>query len=87
MPLTSFINVSGKSDFPIQNLPYGIFKPRNGGPRAGVAIGDLIIDLSLLEELGNFRDVVAVSGDRNASGIFSGDSLNAFMARGPEVSA
>jgi len=94
MPLTSFINVSGKSDFPIQNLPYGIFKPRNGGPRAGVAIGDLILDLSLLEELGHFRDVVApaVTSARRgnnlppataaATTLFAGDSLNAFMALG-----
>src|SRR5205823_8520703 len=75
MAARSFIDVPPESDFPIQNLPYGIFKPRNGGPRAGVAIGDLILDLSLLEELGHFRDVT--SGQ-----IFSSDSLNAFMALG-----
>ena len=83
MPLQSFIDVSQESDFPIQNLPYGIFKPHQGSPRAGVAISNLILDLSLLEELGHFRDVAAaVSGGRNASRIFSGDSLNAFMALG-----
>jgi fumarylacetoacetase len=32
-------------DFPIQNLPYGIFSPPGGYPRAGVAIGDCILDL------------------------------------------
>src|SRR5438105_10091275 len=76
MPLKSFINVPPDSDFPIQNLPYGIFKPREGRSRAGVAIGDLILDLSVLEELGRFRDVT--SGEQ----IFSGDSLNVFMALG-----
>ncbi len=75
MPLASFINVSPESDFPIQNLPYGIFKPREGSPRAGVALGDLILDLSLLEELGYFRDVTSHQ-------VFSSDSLNAFMALG-----
>jgi fumarylacetoacetase len=75
MPLQSFISVSPESDFPIQNLPYGVFKPREGAARAGVAIGDLILDLSLLEELGHFRDVTDEQ-------IFSSDSLNAFMAVG-----
>ena len=75
MPLQSFIQVPADSDFPIQNLPYGIFKPRDGVVRAGVAIGDSILDLSLLEELGHFRDVTSEQ-------IFSGDSLNAFMALG-----
>jgi fumarylacetoacetase len=80
MALESFINVSSDSDFPIQNLPFGIFKPRNGNPRAGVAIGDLILDLSVVEELGHFDAVAgAVAGGRT---IFSDDSLNAFMALG-----
>jgi len=75
MPLATFIDVPAESDFPIQNLPYGIFKPRERRPRAGVAISDLILDLSLLEELGHFRDV---TGEQ----IFSSESLNAFMALG-----
>src|SRR5438067_724523 len=75
MDLQSFISIRPDSEFPIQNLPYGIFKPRDGGSRAGVAIGDLILDLSLLEELGHFRDVTSQQ-------IFSGDSLNLFMALG-----
>ena len=75
MPLQSFITVPSGSDFPIQNLPYGIFQPREGAARAGVAIADLILDLSVLEELGHFRDV---TGEQ----IFSSNSLNAFMALG-----
>lgn len=94
MPLESFINVSADSDFPIQNLPFGIFKPGNGGPRAGVAIGDLILDLSVLEERGHFNDVAAaaVTNGRTrsnlpprtapATALFASDSLNAFMALG-----
>src|SRR5437763_5211978 len=94
MPLESFINVSAESDFPIENLPFGIFKPRNAGPRAGVAIGDLILDLSVLEERGHFSDIVAaaVTNGRTrgnlpprtaaATTLFASDSLNAFMALG-----
>ncbi len=94
MPLQSFINVPPDSDFPIQNLPYGIFKPRDGAARAGVAVGDLILDLSILEELGHFRDVVAAavtvgriknnlpSATAAATTLFASDSLNAFMALG-----
>jgi fumarylacetoacetase len=75
MPLKSFIEVPPDSDFPIQNLPYGIFRPRGGTARAGVAIGDLILDLSILEELGHFRDVVAAPGDV-AAAVSSGRTRN-----------
>src|SRR6266699_2200052 len=59
MPLQSFINVPPNSDFPIQNLPFGVFKPREGNARVGVAIGELILDLSVLEARGFFFDVLA----------------------------
>jgi len=75
MASRSFIDVPLDSDFPIQNLPYGIFRPRHGVARAGVAIGDLILDLSILEELGHFAEVTEQR-------IFSSDSLNTFMALG-----
>src|SRR5437588_1802456 len=78
MPLQSFIDVPPDSDFPIQNLPYVIFKPNDGAARPGVAIGELILDLSVVEELGHFRDVTAQR-------IFASDSLNAFMAFGRPV--
>lgn len=31
--------------FPANNLPYGVFLPADGGPRCGVAIGDLVLDV------------------------------------------
>ena len=55
MPLKSFIDVAADSHFPIQNLPFGIFIPKQGSPRVGVAIGEYVLDLSILEELGQFR--------------------------------
>src|SRR5207247_7702395 len=75
--VSSFIEVSPESHFPIQNLPFGVFQPREGKTRVGVAIGDLIVDLSILEELGHFRS--AEFQDRR---LFSEDSLNSFLALG-----
>jgi len=45
--MTSFVKVPHGSDFPIQNLPYGVFStPNNAAKRIGCAIGDKILDLS-----------------------------------------
>jgi len=83
-PVRSFIEVPRDSHFPIQNLPFGVFQPRHGSPRIGVAIGNLVLDLSILEELG-YLDVVTegiVAGGARRQRIFGSDSLNAFMALG-----
>src|SRR6059058_3172951 len=77
MPLKSFIEVSPDSHFPLENLPCGVFQPRQGKPRVGVAIGDLIIDLSALEELGHFR-----SPEFQNQRVFSEESLNSFLKLG-----
>ena len=50
--LKSWIEVPKGSDFPIQNLPFGIFKTRYLTPVAGVAIGEFIVDLVYLHEHG-----------------------------------
>jgi hypothetical protein len=43
MTLTSFVSVTPESDFPIQNLPYGVFSTKtNDKTRVGVAIGELV---------------------------------------------
>jgi fumarylacetoacetase len=75
--LKSFIEVAPDSHFPIQNLPFGIFKPAQGAARVGVAIGDLVLDLSVLEELGHFR-----TAEFQQRAIFSEGALNAFFALG-----
>lgn len=78
--LKSFVPTGPDSDFPIQNLPYGIFAPPRGGPpRVGVAIGDRILDLSTLEEEGLFDAVV------QSQRPFSQGALNDFMALGREA--
>lgn len=77
--LRSFIEVDPSSDFPIQNLPYGVFfTPEQPDLRVGVAIGDFVLDLAALETAGLIRF-------DNASGVFAQSSLNAFMALGPKV--
>jgi len=90
--LESFIDVRRDSHFPIQNLPFGIFKPKQGSPRVGVAIGEYVLDLSILEEQGHFRlpefeePVLPVrragSTSRMDRQVFAQDSLNAFLALG-----
>src|SRR6266516_4513494 len=76
-PLRSFVDVPRDSHFPLQNLPFGVFQPKEGKRRVGVAIGDLIVDLSVLEELGHFRSPEFL--DRH---LFAEDSLNAFLTLG-----
>src|SRR5436190_22226332 len=75
--MKSFIDVAPDSHFPIQNLPFGIFKPSSGAPRVGVAIGDFVLDLSVLEERGHFQSAEFSSGS-----VFSSDALNSFLALG-----
>jgi fumarylacetoacetase len=73
----SFVEIAADSHFPIQNLPYGIFKtPGDARPRAGVAIGDCVLDLAALEEAGLLA--VAPAGER----VFNRPELNAFIALG-----
>src|SRR4051812_40292447 len=50
--LRSFVPVAPESHFPIQNLPYGVFRRGPGPARVGVAIGDAVLDLTLLEQCG-----------------------------------
>jgi fumarylacetoacetase len=52
--LESWIPVDEKSDFPIQNLPFGIFSTKNTEPRPATRIGDTVIDLSILADFGFF---------------------------------
>ena len=67
--LRSFIPVAPTSDFPIQNLPYGIFSAKDGlAPRVGVAIGDYVLDLWQLAQDCRF-DVVE-------PGVFAAAQLN-----------
>ena len=52
---TSWVDsANGHGDFPLQNLPFGVFSPQDGQPRGGVAIGDMIFDIGAALEAGLF---------------------------------
>lgn len=72
-------NVTG-SDFPIQNLPFGVFRRRVAGaaPRVGIAIGDRILDLAGMQSDG----LLAEESMRLAANACASDSLNSLMALG-----
>lgn len=76
--LKSFIDVAPDSDFPIQNLPYGVFStPTSAQKGVGVAIGEFVLDLAALESEGLLKT--------GADGVFAQGGLNAFMALGPKA--
>ena len=66
----------GHADFPIQNLPLGMFSPLAGAPRPGVAIGDSILDLRACHEAG------LLHGLAHGIAAVAGHGLNAFLAQG-----
>lgn len=81
MPLRSFVPVAPDSDFPLENLPYGVFRRPDGGPaRVGVAIGDQILDLHVLEEHARL-ETSALAAPR----MFHQPSLNRFLSAGRDV--
>ncbi|MBB4016231.1 fumarylacetoacetase [Chelatococcus caeni] len=73
-PLRSWVPAANADDcdFPIQNLPYGVFSTQGGAPRCGVAIGDMIVDLAACEARGLIE----------AGGTFAQPQLNEFIALG-----
>lgn len=74
--LRSWVEVPKNSDFPIQNLPFGIFKTKYLTPVAGVAIGNHVVDLVYLHENG-YLDGLGLP-----PGIFNQKYLNDFLALG-----
>src|SRR5205814_3810404 len=75
--MKSFLDVAPDSHYPIQNLPFGVLSPAGGAPRVGVAIGDFVLDLALLEERGHFR-----TPEFQGGAVFSAGALNSFLALG-----
>jgi fumarylacetoacetase len=76
--LRSFIDIPEDHHFPIQNLPFGVFRRKGGStPGVGVRLGDYVIDCAVLEERRLFRGEY-LAGRRP----FSQSSLNMFMGLG-----
>ncbi len=74
--LTSWVDVPAHSDFPIQNLPFGIFKTAQSSERVGVRIGDSVLDLCAIFDLGLFANLGFERSDFEAS------VLNPMMKKG-----
>ncbi|MEM9857219.1 MAG: fumarylacetoacetase [Bacteroidota bacterium] len=77
--LKSWVEVEQHSDFPIQNLPFGVFKTDYLEAAAGVAIGSYVLDLTYLHENG-FLD-----GLKLPPGIFNQSCLTSFIGLGKAV--
>lgn len=76
--LKSWIPVSADSDFPIQNLPFGVFRPRTGGDaHIATAVGDCVIDLHDLSRAGLFAGPLL-----SKTTALEESTLNAFLALG-----
>lgn len=68
---------NGHSDFPLQNLPLGIFSRPGEAQRCGVAIGDSILDLQAVLAAGLFEGEAKTAVEATANG-----ALNAYFALG-----
>ncbi|WP_161890535.1 fumarylacetoacetase [Pontibacter russatus] len=77
--LHSWIEIAADSEFPIQNLPFGIFSTPERDPRVGVAIGEYILDLCVLGR----RDFFVLT-DLDPT-VFHRPSLNDFIALGKPI--
>jgi fumarylacetoacetase len=76
--IRSFLPVPRDSHFPIQNLPFGVFRRRGRGkPRVGTRVGDTIVDLAALAKSGLFDG----TADLDAR-VFRSADLNDFLALG-----
>ena len=67
---------SAETDFPLNNLPYGVFSTGLDAPHCGVAIGDQILDVAAAERAG----LIGLAGT-----LLQTASWNAVMAAGPDV--
>ena len=76
--LRSWVEVDENSDFPIQNIPFGVYRPKTGGDlHVATAIGDYILDLAYIDDAGLFNGT-EVEGTE----VFHEPTLNALMSMG-----
>ena len=74
--LRSWIQIDASTEFPIQNLPFGIFETPASAKRVGVRIGNYVLDLSLMASFGYFDDLNFTVAD------FNQEFLNPMMRKG-----
>ncbi|MGB5822286.1 MAG: fumarylacetoacetase [Saonia sp.] len=75
----TWLPVPQNSDFPIQNIPFGVFLTRDDIITIGTRIGDYAIDLGALHQLGYFKDIPLTDD------IFLQDNLNDFISDGKKT--
>lgn len=86
MPITandphrkSWLQVSENSDFPIQNIPFGVFITKEDVVTIGTRIGDFAIDMGALQQLGYFEGIELTDD------MFMQDTLNDFISDGKKT--
>ena len=72
----SWLKVEKNSDFPIQNIPFGVFLTKDDITTIGTRIGDYVIDLAAFHQLGYFEGIPLTDD------MFMQDSLNDFISDG-----
>jgi fumarylacetoacetase len=75
----SWINVPQDSDFPIQNIPFGVFLTKEDVITIGTRIGDIAIDMGALQQLGYFEGIELTDD------MFMQDTLNDFISYGKKT--
>ena len=75
----SWINVPENSDFPIQNIPFGVFITKEDVITIGTRIGNCAIDMGALQQLGYFEGIELTDD------MFMQDSLNDFISDGKKT--
>lgn len=76
---TSWLDVMPESDFPIQNLPFGVFITKDDVITIGTRIGDFAIDMNALQQLGYFDTIELTES------VFLQDTLNDFISAGKKT--
>ena len=76
---TSWLEVPENSDFPIQNIPFGVFITKDDVITIGTRIGSYAIDMGALQQLGYFEGIELTDD------MFMQDSLNDFISDGKKT--
>lgn len=86
MPITannpnrkSWLEITSDSDFPIQNIPFGVFLTKENIVTVGTRLGDFAIDLGALQQLGYFEGIELTDD------VFLQDTLNDFISDGKKT--
>ena len=75
----SWLEVKNQSDFPIQNIPFGVFITKEDVITIGTRIGDFAIDMGALQQLGYFEGIDLTDD------MFMQDTLNDFISDGKKT--